>query len=157
MRVLLLQKITFKWLIKAVIAAIIYTSTNQGDREMKQHELLRHVADNIEAGREACSGLLFRGDDSIGAGVGDIAFWCASKYSLKPKTVTINGIEVECGVDRIEYGSYCYIANVANRNYVAKSVWDESCDNAWLERGLVFLEKEKAVAMAKAMLAFDES
>jgi len=121
---------------------------------MKQHELLHHVADNIEAGRPAGYGLQYAGGNKISC---HIDFYNPASYLLKPKTVVINGIEVERGVDRIEHGSYCYIVNVANRNYVAESVWGESCDKTWLDRGLVFLEKEKAVAMAKAMLAFDES
>lgn len=80
------------------------------------------------------------------------------RYSLKPKTVAINGIEVERGVyfDLAEDQGY-FIPVIDKEYFFSEYHWcNDDLDKQWLERGLVFLEKEKAVAMAKAMLAFGE-
>jgi len=123
---------------------------------MNQVELLRHVADNIEAGRPAGHGLYCDGYPSQLTQVDDFSFYDAELYSLAPKTVIINGIEVERGIDAIEDGSVCYVVNVSSKNFATKTVWNYSCDSTWLERGLVFLGEEKAIAMAKAMLNFQD-
>ena len=124
---------------------------------MKQHELLRHVADNIEAGRKHNRGLLFDGRNSVAGSIDGMRFDKPERYSLKPKTVVINGVEVERGVDvEPEKGQEYFEPVINNDELHASYAWNaDEYDKQCLSKGLIFLEKEKAIAMAKAMLAFD--
>jgi len=126
---------------------------------MKQHELLRHVADNIEAGRKYNHGLLFDGSNSVAYSIDGMRFNKPERYSLKPKTVVINGVEVERGVDAEPIcGQSCFIPRVNVSDLCLAFRWGEYTDGKWcLSSGMVFFEKEKAIAMAKAMLNFYRS
>jgi len=123
---------------------------------MNQVELLRHVADNIEAGRPAGYGLMYVSGNKI---TQIIDFNCPQAYMLAPKTVIINGIEVERGVDVTpEIGARYYLPDTIYPDNPAESFyWDgDKEEMALLKRGLVFLDKEKAIAMAEAMLNFQQ-
>jgi len=120
---------------------------------MKQHELLRHIADNIEAGRSDLFGLVYSNGNEIRE---PIDFYCPYKYKVKPETVVINEIEVERGVTVEPVKGKTYFTPVVTNDTLCGSVsWrGDEYDKGCFCRGLVFLEKEKAVAMTKAMLSF---
>lgn len=74
---------------------------------------------------------------------------------MYPRTCTINGFEVPAPEEVAPKGKY-YIANTLLYRLFVSSEWrNTSCDQLRLERGLVFLSKEDAVATAKAMLGID--
>ena len=124
---------------------------------MNQVELLRHVADNIEAGRPAGYGLYFNGVESMIQLAGAIEFNDPELYSLTPSTVIINGIEVERGVDDEPYKNVTYWYPDFSNMLCDFRYWQGSpFDKKMLENGLVFLKEYKAIAMAKAMLDFQE-
>lgn len=61
---------------------------------MEAWDLLRHVADNLEAGRAPSYGLFYMGQQSIAESVNDIDFGECDDYSLAPRTRVINGFTV---------------------------------------------------------------
>jgi len=123
---------------------------------MNQVELLRHVVDNIEAGRPAGYGLLYNGVKCEAKYPSSIAFNRTEPYSLAPKTVIINGIEVERGVDVAPESGRFYIPLMLQEGF-AMMVWTGvDSDFKLMKKGIVFTEKEKAIAMAKAMLNFQD-
>lgn len=67
---------------------------------MNTVELLRYVADNLEAGRPIGHGLLYKGKKSSAISAEGIAFCSPELYSLAPRTRVINGIEVPAPMDK---------------------------------------------------------
>jgi len=120
---------------------------------MKQEELLRHVADNVEAGRSFGHGLLFLGRDSTSTKISSILFDRYRDYQLAPKTVVIGDKEVEKGITYLpDYSVPCYVVDLTADNYVVITRANtERCQRA-VNRGLVFLSEDKAVDMAMALL-----
>lgn len=91
--------------------------------------------------------------------IDDPDFASACEFRLKPRTITVNGREVQAG-ETVEPagGTKVFIANPAqNEFHIAIHWWMESCFARWLERGLVHLTKEAAIAHARAMLNIPES
>ena len=125
---------------------------------MEKHELLRHIADNIESGRDINHGLLRCGYDSRATDIGGMVS-NHKKYTLKPSTVVINGIEVERGVDVEPAKNRDYFIPAIESDHFHKHYFwrGDEFDRKYLTRGIVFLEKKKAIEMATAMLAFNES
>ena len=79
------------------------------------------------------------------------------KFRLKPKTILINGNECPAPIlwDSLPDGTEFWIADPTRHDgeYTRYLVWDgQSCDVQHLERGLVHLSKENAVAHAKAII-----
>ena len=75
-----------------------------------------------------------------------------------PKTRIINGFEVPAPeIKEPEFGTKYYLASTLNEYFFAEyCTWDgERFEACWLERGLIFLNKEDAIANAKAMLGID--
>lgn len=84
----------------------------------------------------------------------DPDFAGACEYRIKPRTVMCNGVEVPApeSVAPAE-GSDYYMPHVSKDSSYYSEVWDgSSFDSRTLERGLVYLNKEDAIARAKAML-----
>lgn len=77
-------------------------------------------------------------------------------YMVKQKTHTINGMEVPIPMQEIpEKGTKCYFVNITGHHlYGWFNYKGMQQDLEWLERGLLHLTKENAVANAKAMLSF---
>ena len=78
---------------------------------------------------------------------------------MKPKTRIINGFEVPAPVtdpDSMKVGDKYYCADGSESSWFFWSSWaGDETDKMWLERGLVFLRKEDAIANAKAMLGIN--
>jgi len=126
---------------------------------MKVEELLRHVADNVEAGRRVGHGLLFLGGVSSSTSVNGVAFDSCADYTLAPNTVTINGIEVERGVTVEPVNGMTYFTPAIHtaKLHRSRSWRSDGYDKECFCRGLAFLDKNKAEDMAKAMLAFQNA
>lgn len=79
------------------------------------------------------------------------------EFRLKPRTITVNGREVQAGevVAPASYITYWH-PSVARLEMIDSASWDGGdFDRRCLERGLVHLTKEAAIAHAKAMLNID--
>lgn len=86
----------------------------------------------------------------------------ASKYDIIgmfATTRTVNGFEVPAPEKQALYdGDEYYSPVLANVDFCIKLIWDDddgAFDIRLLDRGLVFLNKEDAIANAKAMLGID--
>jgi len=127
---------------------------------MKLEQLLRHVADNVENGRPYGHGLRYSAK-SHGSGEveeqGLLNFLAPHWYELKPKTGMLNGFEVPAPEDdSIGIGQIYYCPYVTGYDKFNDYVWTNyESDFIALERGLVFLKKEDAIATANAMLGID--
>lgn len=119
---------------------------------MNQVELLRHVADNLEAGRPAWHGLLCNGKASAVESVEGIAFGLSCVYSLAPRTRVINGVEVPVPVDKAPAAGSRYWIEAPQFDDCAVSLgWtDDSQDNRFFALGLCYDSKEAAAANCKA-------
>lgn len=80
------------------------------------------------------------------------------EFRLKPRTITVNGREVQAGetvapTERCQYWFPCF----REEELVESFPWDDDDkeDIKLLELGLVHLTKEAAIAHAKAMLNID--
>lgn len=72
-------------------------------------------------------------------------------------TQVINGFEVPAPVaTRPEKFDYYYVPSIQDDHFYFRFIWaGDPVDKECLERGLVFLTKEDAVAVAKAMLGIN--
>ena len=79
-----------------------------------------------------------------------------AEYRVKPDTIMVNGIEVP-GPLRVAPadGKPYWIANITSVEFDQFELcWDGiELEMTWLQRGLVHLSKENAIAHAKAMVA----
>lgn len=81
-----------------------------------------------------------------------------NKFRLAPHTICVNGVEVPAP-EKVapEKGSTYYIPDVGVDTFYYKHKWlNDRFDLKNLERGLVYLNKEDAIARAKAMLLTTE-
>ena len=76
---------------------------------------------------------------------------------MYPETKVINGFEVSAPeTEELECGTRYYVASREGRLFHFCAIWDDhDMDKLWLGRGLVFLNKEDAIANAKAILGID--
>lgn len=86
-----------------------------------------------------------------------VATYAADIIGMHPETRAINGFEVPAPeTQEPSLGSRYYLADTRLIGFCSEECWgDENIDKIWLERGLVFLNKEDAIASAKAMLGID--
>ena len=77
------------------------------------------------------------------------------KYRRKPKTITVNGIEVpEPAREAPKMGEKFFVVTLTSPTLVNDYLWTTHRYNTqWLSKGLVHLTEEAAIAHAKAMLA----
>jgi hypothetical protein len=124
---------------------------------MKLHELLRHVADNVEAGRNTGHGLLYSGVSHSVDHPDAIAWRCSQYYALAPKTHTVNGFEVPAPeTDPPRHTQDYYYVDPAEKEYHGSTCWiNDRFDKARLARGLVFLDPEAARANGLALFGID--
>lgn len=122
---------------------------------MNLKQLSAHVNDNIQNDRAAGYGLLFRSGACHHCANG-IMWNKPDLYTLAPRTVTINGVEVNAGMDEApDKGSVIYIADINNSDDIDANIWNGAISQIkWLQLGLIHEEEEDAIAMAKAMLNF---
>lgn len=82
-------------------------------------------------------------------------FYDASGYEfrLEPRTITVNGVEVPAPEKVAPENGYYYLPLPSKENRYTTEYWDGSeFDVRVLVEGLVYLNKEDAIARAKAML-----
>ena len=79
-------------------------------------------------------------------------------FSLAPRTITVNGVEVPAPESVApEEGSKYFNPNAFMDEMFSFEEWIGSASNfRELERGLVYLNKDDAIARAKAMLKYEE-
>ncbi len=77
------------------------------------------------------------------------------EYRRKPRTITVNGIEVPEPIrEEPKVGEKYFLVNLASPTLVNYYSWSHHRDdNEWLNKGLVHLTEEAAIAHAKALLA----
>jgi hypothetical protein len=117
---------------------------------MKLEDLLRHIADNIENGKEwfvelECKNL---GNRPTWDDVVDHHDW----FKLAPRTHMVNGFEVPAP-DTVKPQKYTAIFNgdPSMKGWCIETAWHGTeIDLRMLERGNVFLTREAAIANAKA-------
>lgn len=74
-----------------------------------------------------------------------------------PETRILNGFEVPSPeTEELNYGTEYYLASILAEHFYRDEVWGGYYnDKLWLKYGLVFLNREAAIANAKAMLCID--
>ena len=77
------------------------------------------------------------------------------EYRRKPKTITVNGIEVPEPIrETPKVGEEFFLANAASFTLFNHYQWtNQKYDNEWLNKGLLHFTEEAAIAHAKALLA----
>ncbi len=77
-----------------------------------------------------------------------------SKFRIKPKTVTVNGVVVPKGeTEAPKIGATYYVPHFFCAQIVLELEWlDLHVDKNALSHGVVYLNKEDAIARSKAML-----
>lgn len=89
---------------------------------------------------------------------GDPAFdGYVEKYSRAPKTITVNGFEVPAPEKvALKIGTEYFIPFTGYETLAESCHWDNHLwDNLRLARGTIYLNKDHAIARAKAMLGID--
>lgn len=96
--------------------------------------------------------------------------WCADgKYyadteasdhdiiGMYPETRIINGFEVPAPeTEALEEGRTYFLAMPHGENLHIRTMWEHrNIERLWIARGLIFLNREDAIANAKAMLGID--
>ena len=78
-------------------------------------------------------------------------------YRHKPKTIVVNGFTVNAPLDKApERNIPFFVADPTNEYLFYEDLgFHEKYDTLRLTRGLIFTNKEDAIAMAKAMLRID--
>lgn len=128
--------------------------------EHKYAQVLRWIADGESIQVKTNRGVLFVDlDESQVQGtlrnIGGGACVEPEDFRLKPRTITVNGREIVAGEVETPHGKY-FTADPMQYDYFMEYTWtDQDCDSRFLERGLVHLTKENAIAHAKAMLGID--
>lgn len=126
--------------------------------EHKYAQVLRWIADGKKVeGRTAGSmnewcDVFYWNDTALSATVRGAWDY---EFRLKPRTITVNGREIVAGESEVPKGGY-FTANPMSDAFYSATNWrDDYIDRRMLERGLVHLTKENAIAHAKAMLGID--
>lgn len=80
-----------------------------------------------------------------------------TKYRGKPKMIKVNGFDVPkpVGVE-LEWNQPYFSASIDSKDFFLEFQWvDDVTDKLFLSRALIHLDKESAIAHAKAMLGID--
>lgn len=119
---------------------------------MRQIELLRHVANNLEAGRDLTHGLLFNGKTITDVlSVDDLLFDDSHLYSLAPRTRLINGIETPEPIYEAKSGQLVWIEDPRKKDCCKPIFW--TCGTGAelaLSRGLCYDSEEAAATNCRA-------
>tara|TARA_R110000772_G_scaffold43692_2_gene100666 strand:- start:1969 stop:2364 length:396 start_codon:yes stop_codon:yes gene_type:complete len=124
---------------------------------MNQVELLRHVADNLEAGRAAGIGLLFNKCSLVSTSISNIWWRKPSFYTLAPRTHKVNSFDVPVPESKeLKSREQYYTACPTATCYFDIHAWvGDAVDLKNLKRGLIHLTPEAAIANGKAMCGTD--
>ena len=125
---------------------------------MNQIELLRHVADNIEAAMVPFKGLLYQGEAIKTNQALSLFVWdYPEHYTLAPRTHTVNGFVVPAPMDvKPSRGERYNIVDFTEADLLYSYSWaGDPADNRMFKRGLCFTTKEAAQQNALAMLGRD--
>lgn len=81
------------------------------------------------------------------------------QFRRKPQTRIINGFTVPAPETKAPpHKSEYFLLDIFTGEWVEDMTWDDTePDHRWLQRGLVFLDKDAAIANAKAMCGIDPS
>lgn len=84
---------------------------------------------------------------------------CGYEFRLAPRSIMVNGVEVPAPETvEPEIGTRYYLPHPSKGSRYTSEVWDAAeFDVGALEDGLVYLDKESAIARAKAMLITQEA
>lgn len=120
---------------------------------MKLEDLLRHIADNIENGRQPFIGL----DHPFIADQHEKLFLYPEKFSLAPRTHVVNGFKVPAPeIKEPKHKDKYWASDYTEEDWACNYVWQGlEFDRLAFERRSVFLTKEAAVANAKAEKGID--
>lgn len=79
-------------------------------------------------------------------------------FRIAPRTILVNGVEVPAPEkDAPADGTQYFIPYLTDDDLYEGMQWDSApVDRKWLDLGLVYLDKESAIARAKAMLITQE-
>ena len=85
-------------------------------------------------------------------------FCDSMEFRIKPNTILVNGVEVPAGEKETpNKGTTYYIPDHSNQYLVYDFTWDGcEMDTRLLKHGLVYLDRDSAIARAKAMLIAQE-
>ena len=77
------------------------------------------------------------------------------EYRRKPKTITVNGIEVPEPIrEEPKMGEEFFFVDLSVSTLTLHFLWEnDAYDRDWLKKGLIHSTKEAAIAHAKALLA----
>ena len=126
------------------------------------HEILRHIADNMEAGRDQAYGLLVDGRPSnlnLNGSEGYLFMAHEEKYTLAPRTHTVNGFIVPSPMGvKPSRGERYSIIDFTEADLLQVLPWrDDPADNRSFKRGLCFTTRLDVQQNALAMLGRDPS
>ena len=126
---------------------------------MKQSDMLRHIADNIENGRSKSFGLFSTETQSL-AYEGETADFLVKYfdgYEVAPQTHIVNGFEVPLPMSITpKVDEKYFFMSLGDDNLQCRHNWDDDySDRKWLSRGLCFKTKEAAQENALAILGYD--
>ena len=85
-----------------------------------------------------------------------LSFEVGENYRIKPKIITVNGIEVPAPLTTLDGVNTFYLAVPSNMNFYVSFATSFNYNKDWLERGLCHKTKEAAIAHAKAMCGIKE-
>jgi hypothetical protein len=124
---------------------------------MNQVELLRHVADNLEADRLAGFGLQYNGSASAAGNIMAIQWYNYEIYTLAPRTHEVNRFTVPAPLtEPPAKGTYYYVPSLFSINYTNSTNWGGcAIDQRAFSRGLTFATNEAAQQNALAMIGRD--
>ena len=113
---------------------------------MNEVELLRYVADNLEAGREAGAGLLYNGSTSKSISVKDIRLDTHKLYAVAPRTHKVNNFTVPYHMHvEPEDDTIYYVPSLDADDLSYSKVWEgDPFDKRVFYRGLCFNTREAA-------------
>lgn len=130
--------------------------------EHKYAQVLRWIADGEEVQGKITAGSWadlqnFSEEHSTAILKGDPHPFSNYEFRLKPRTITVNGREiVEPERKALEDDQAYWVPSIAREELQSQANWaGDAFDLRCLERGLVHLTKENAIAHAKAMLGID--
>lgn len=88
-----------------------------------------------------------------------IDWYFDKQFRIKPKQININGNLINAPIkDKLKRGDDYWLVNLLTAAKVSDCIWENDfIDNFRLDRGLIHLTQEDALAHAKALLSFTEN
>ena len=95
---------------------------------------------------------------SLLVAIADSDFATACEFRLAPHTIKVNGVEVPAPEKDVpNNGDKVFVADPCNKDFYYPMTWYGIGENyTALNRKLIYLNKEDAIARAKAMLIYKE-